>query len=182
MMAWKSAAGAAIAARLLNVASDHTMTLPNRTDLALEREPLQFAERQRQQEVDAPSEHHERVIKGAAFDIIGSLGLCGVFHPPVGENGLAGKVGTGLLGPVAHGDHDVPRLAFETVHPTRGMPGPRDVMAFQRLDRQRIDCCRWVRASALSVESLGRSEIQIRLGHLAPGRIPRAEEQHAKRL
>ena len=50
-----------------------------------------FADRQRQQEVDAPSERHERVIKGAAFDLIGSLGLRRVFHPPVRENGLSGK-------------------------------------------------------------------------------------------
>jgi hypothetical protein len=154
--------------------------LPNGTDPALKLASLQFVEWQRQQEVDASSQRHESVIKGTPLGLKGSRGTGGVFHPPVRENGLAGEKGARLLGPVAHGDHDVPRLAFEAVHPTRGMPSPRDVMAFQRLDRQRMDRRRWVGPSALSAESPGLRAVQICRGHLAPGRVPCAQKQHAK--
>src|SRR5207253_7863579 len=126
--------------------------LPGRTDRpqpGLAPQLLELLERQRQQQIDPPTQQHKRVPERRLLGGSITLDLRGVRHAPVSQDRLPGEDGARFLRTIAHGHDEVPMLALQAVDTTRRMAGPRDAVLAQHLDREGVHLRRGPGASAV---------------------------------
>ena len=148
--------------------------------LALQCELPELLEWQGQQEVDATTDGQQRVIERPLPFRLGADGLGGVRHSPVGDDRLPGEHRARLPGPIADGDHEVPRLAHHAVQALGGMPRVGVLVGFERCDGQGIHLGRRLRTSTLRHKPSAPFPIQDGLGDLTPRAVSGADKEQAQ--